>query len=60
MTIAAREIRTETRRGLLGRAGALALLTLAGAGLTACGKKDRPKPPSGDDAPYPRDYPTSG
>lgn len=25
--------------------------------LAACGKKNNPRPPSGDDAPFPRDYP---
>jgi hypothetical protein len=51
------ELQDGTRRRLLRRGGALALLAAAGAALAACGKKDRPKPPSGDDAPYPRDYP---
>ena len=35
-------------------AGGLALLPLA-----SCGKKSPPKPPSGDDAPRPRQYPAS-
>lgn len=34
----------------------LLLLALA-APLAACGKKGPPKPPSGDEAPYPRTYP---
>jgi len=34
----------------------LLLLALA-APLAACGKKGDPKPPSGDQAPYPRTYP---
>lgn len=35
----------------------LAVLVLA-LGVTACGKKNSPKPPSGEDAPYPGVYPT--
>ena len=47
-----------TRRSLLRRAG-LCLMTVALAGgLSACGKKSRPKPPSGGKAPYPRTYPS--
>lgn len=45
------------RRHFLCRVGGAMLLTGAGAALSACGKKDNPKPPSGDDAPFPRSYP---
>ncbi len=47
-----------TRRDLLKRIGkGLAVTTALVMALTACGKKSPPKPPSGDDAPYPRKYP---
>ncbi len=48
-----------TRRALLRRAGTAVLLTVAiSLPLAACGKKSQPEPPSGDDAPYPRTYPS--
>jgi hypothetical protein len=48
-----------TRRALLRRAGTALLLTTAlSLPLAACGKKSRPTPPSGDEAPYPRKYPS--
>lgn len=43
---------TARRRLILG----LLLLALA-APLAACGKKGDPRPPSGENAPYPRTYP---
>lgn len=47
-----------TRRDLLKQIGeGLAVMTALGMVLTACGKKSPPKPPSGEDAPYPRKYP---
>ncbi|WP_420731471.1 hypothetical protein [Hwanghaeella sp. 1Z406] len=48
-----------TRRALLRRAGTALLLTVVvSLPLAACGKKSQPEPPSGEEAPYPRTYPS--
>ena len=45
--------------GPIRRIGGVAALVLIGtAMLAACGKEGPPKPPSGDDAAYPRSYPS--
>ncbi|MCR9221653.1 MAG: hypothetical protein NXI21_15630 [Alphaproteobacteria bacterium] len=38
-------------------AAALLIALMAGGAVAACGKKGPPKPPAGDEAPYPRTYP---
>lgn len=50
-------MRTELLRRI---AGLLAIGLLAGGLLAGCGKQGSPKPPAGDDAPYPRTYPSEG
>ncbi len=49
----------DERKGVLRRAGTVLLVAVALAmPLAGCGKKSSPKPPSGDQAPYPQQYPT--
>lgn len=46
------------RIGITRRAGTALLIAVALAlPLAACGKKSPPKPPAGDQAPYPQQYP---
>ena len=47
-----------SRRHVLRGAGLCVLTVAMTVGLSACGKRSRPKPPSGDEAPYPYTYPS--
>jgi predicted small lipoprotein YifL len=48
---------TEPSRMLRRLTAAFLIALMAGGALAACGKKGDPKPPSGDEAPYPLTYP---
>lgn len=47
----------DDRRQFLRLAARAVAVTAFALPLAACGKKNAPKPPSGDKAPYPRKYP---